>query len=302
MAVVTNPLEVIDDRPKLEVPLPGQDAVAVSSQLARRAAQVAELHPRQVSWRRDTPDLRICWDRCSNGTRRSRLPRWWRRIVRSRPEPFRDRRRPRTTFETPEQAARRRSRPSRRPRQANQRLVRTVRLPADARSRGQRRASEPGARRSSSSRRPKWSQWVLRSVPRERSNPPWDAAATGLIPLDSRNAARLRQRMRLEKRLELGQPELDGRPATAAITVASDSNGLFRVVAWLMQGVMACGEKGSGPSRRPIQSLRKMGLARPAQPALRFGDRLTFQQGRRAPGIPPRPVHATDGNCRGRGT
>ena len=45
--------------------------------------------------------------------------------------------------------------------------------------------------------------------------------------------------MSLEERFELGQPELDGRPAAAADTRArSASNGFFRVVAWLMQAFM----------------------------------------------------------------
>ena len=48
VAVVTDSPQVVDDRPELEISLSGQDPVGVAGQLARGAAHVADLHPRQV--------------------------------------------------------------------------------------------------------------------------------------------------------------------------------------------------------------------------------------------------------------
>ena len=45
---VTDPCKVVEDRPDLEIPLAGEDAVAVAGQLARGPAQVADLHPGEV--------------------------------------------------------------------------------------------------------------------------------------------------------------------------------------------------------------------------------------------------------------
>ena len=74
VAVVADPRQVVDDRPELEVALAGQDPVGVAGQLARGAAQVADLHPGQVRAVTGTPGPRTCSDRCSNGTRRGRRP------------------------------------------------------------------------------------------------------------------------------------------------------------------------------------------------------------------------------------
>ena len=51
VAVVTDSSQVLDDRPELEVSLAGEDPVAVAGQLARGAAHVTQLNPRQIARR-----------------------------------------------------------------------------------------------------------------------------------------------------------------------------------------------------------------------------------------------------------
>ena len=118
IAVVADPPEVLDDRPELEVSLAGQDPVAVAGQLARGAAQVADLHPGQVLRGQVRRGPRTCSDRCSNGTRRGRRRRCGCPTARSGPAPFRGRHRTATSFETRARSARRTSPPARRPRRA----------------------------------------------------------------------------------------------------------------------------------------------------------------------------------------
>ena len=48
VSVVADPTQMVEDRLDLEIPLAGQDPVAVAGQLARGAAQVADLDPGQV--------------------------------------------------------------------------------------------------------------------------------------------------------------------------------------------------------------------------------------------------------------
>ena len=107
VAVVTDPPQVVDDRPELKVALARQDPIAIACQLARGAAHVAYLNPGQIAAGTGRRGLRACSGRCSNGTHRGRRRRWPIPTARSGQAPSRGRRRGATTFETRARSARR---------------------------------------------------------------------------------------------------------------------------------------------------------------------------------------------------
>ena len=61
VTVVTDSPQVFDDRAELEVSLSRQDPVGVTGELARGAADVAYLHPRQVVRRQVGQVLELTW-------------------------------------------------------------------------------------------------------------------------------------------------------------------------------------------------------------------------------------------------
>ena len=118
---------------------------------------------------------------------------------------------------------------------------------------------------SSASRRRKWSQCgcALRALGEEQTS--LRRRRDRLEPVRFEQREGLRRRMTSQERFELGQPELDGRPAAAADRRSrSASNGFFRVVAWLMQGFMGWVRDPVNSSRgRPTSWLPAFELRRP---------------------------------------
>ena len=134
MAVIADASEMVEDRPELKIPLARQDSVAVASQLARRAAQVANLNPGQVMRRQVSQILEFARARVvmegvetDSGVTgpglRDAVPRL-----------FPDSSKRSTSSETPGRAARRIDERARRPRPAPSRRDRSLPRAAVARN------------------------------------------------------------------------------------------------------------------------------------------------------------------------